>query len=58
MDSKKISYAVIGALCATLAVLFRTAALPFALIYMTLDAVSDWCYEAANKLHEKMQAPE
>lgn len=58
MDSKKISYAVIGALCATLAVIFRTAALPFALIYMTLDAVSDWCHEAANKLHEKMQAPE
>lgn len=38
--------------------LIRTAALPFALVYTTLDAASDWCHEAANKLHEKMQAPE
>lgn len=58
MDSKKISYAVIGALCLTLAVIFRTAALPFALVYTTLYTASDWCHEAANKLHEKMQAPE
>lgn len=57
MNSKKISYAVIGALCITLAVFIRTAALPFALVYTTLDAASDWCHEAANKLHEKMQAP-
>lgn len=58
MDSKKISYAVIGALCLTLAVIFRTVALPFALTYTALDALSDWCHEAANKLQEKMQAPE
>lgn len=58
MDSKKISYAVIGALCLTLAVFIRAAALPFALAYTALDAVADWCREAANKLQEKMQNPE
>lgn len=58
MDPKKISYAITGALCLTLAVFFCTAALPFALAYTALDALSDWCHEAANKLQEKMQAPE
>lgn len=58
MDSKKISYAVIGALCLTLAVFINIAALAFALVYTTLDAASDWCHEAAYKLKEKMQAQE
>lgn len=58
MDPKKISYAITGALCAMLAALIRAAALPFALAYTALDALSDWCHEAANKLQEKMQAPE
>jgi len=50
MKAKKIIYIIGAIVCSTLAIIFRTAALPIALAYDALDAMAYTSNEATDQL--------
>ena len=50
MKAKKIIYIIGAVVCSTLAIVFRTAALPIALAYNALDAMANISNEATDQL--------
>lgn len=52
MKAKKIIYIIGAVVCSTLAIIFRTIALPIALAYDALDAMANTSNEATDQLLE------
>ena len=50
MKAKKIVYLIGAVICSTLAIIFRTAALPIALAYDALDAMAYTSNKATDQL--------
>lgn len=55
MKAKKIVYIIGAVVCSTLAIIFRTVALPIALAYDALDAMANTSNEATDQLLEKIK---
>ncbi len=58
MKAKKIVYIIGAIVCSTLAVIFRTIALPVALAYDALDAMANTSNEATDRLLENVKGKE
>lgn len=52
MKAKKVVYIIGAIVCSTLAIIFRTVALPIALAYDALDAMANTSNEATDRLME------
>lgn len=58
MKAKKIIYITGAVICSTLAIIFRTAALPIALAYDALDAMANTSDMATDQLLENTKKHE
>nr|DAJ08945.1 MAG TPA: hypothetical protein [Caudoviricetes sp.] len=56
MKAKKIVYIIGAVVCSTLAIIFRTVALPIALAYDALDAMANTSNDAAEQLLENTKS--
>lgn len=56
MKAKKIIYIIGAVVCSTLAIIFRTVALPVALAYDALDAMANTSNDAAEQLLENTKS--
>lgn len=57
-ESKKIIYITGAVICSTLAIIFRTVALPIALAYDALDAMANTSNETTDQLLENIRGKE
>lgn len=58
MKAKKIIYITGAVICSTLAIIFRTVALPIALAYDALDAMANTSNETTDQLLENIKGKE
>ena len=58
MKAKKIIYIIGTVICSTLAIIFRTVALPIALAYDALDAMANTSNETTDQLLKNIKGKE